>query len=79
MCRLEQAVTAYRDALLERTRERMPLNWARTQNNLGNALAKLGECESGTANLKDAITALRKAMLERTRERVPLGLGGDAE
>ena len=36
--RLEQAVDAFRDALRERTRERMPLDWARTQNNLGNAL-----------------------------------------
>ncbi len=31
--------TAYRDALKERTRERVPLDWAMTQNNLGNALA----------------------------------------
>jgi hypothetical protein len=26
--RLEEAVTAYRDALLERTRDRVPLQWA---------------------------------------------------
>ena len=36
--RLEQAVDAFRDVLQEWTRERMPLDWARTQNNLGNAL-----------------------------------------
>ena len=36
--RLEEAVSAYRDALKERTRERVPLDWAMTQNNLGNAL-----------------------------------------
>ena len=36
--RLEEAVAAYRAALEERTRERVPLDWARTQNNLGNAL-----------------------------------------
>ena len=36
--RLEEAVAAYRAALEERTRERVPLDWATTQNNLGNAL-----------------------------------------
>ena len=45
--RLEQAVDAYRAALEERTRERVPLEWAATQNNLGNALRILGERESG--------------------------------
>jgi nuclear transport factor 2 (NTF2) superfamily protein len=33
--RLEEAVTAYRDALKEMTREREPLQWAATRNNLG--------------------------------------------
>jgi len=32
--RLEEAVAAYRDALKERTRERGPLDWAATQDNL---------------------------------------------
>ena len=40
--------TAYRDALQEWTRERVPLDWAMTQNNLGIALSTLGERESGT-------------------------------
>ncbi|MGH6864040.1 MAG: hypothetical protein ACRECN_07170 [Methylocella sp.] len=39
--RLEEAVATYREALQERTRDRVPLQWARTQNNLGNALATL--------------------------------------
>src|SRR5437764_9219486 len=69
---LEEAVTAYRDALKERTRERVPLDWATTQNNLGNALGSLGERESGTARLEEAVTAFRDALKERTRERVPL-------
>jgi hypothetical protein len=38
--RLEEAVAAYRDALKERTRERVPLDWAGTQNNLGNGRFK---------------------------------------
>ena len=36
---LEEAVAAYRLALEEWTRDRVPLDWAMTQNNLGNALA----------------------------------------
>ena len=39
--RLEEAITAYRDALLERTRERVPLQWAATQSNLSIALRLL--------------------------------------
>ena len=41
--RLEQAVTAFTEALKEITRERVPLGWAMTQNNLDNALTILGE------------------------------------
>lgn len=39
--RLEKAVAAFRGALEERTRERVPLDWAATQNNLGPALRTL--------------------------------------
>ena len=70
--RLEEAVAAYRAALEERTRERVPLDWAATQNNLGTALRTLGERESGTARLEEAVAAYRAALEERTRERVPL-------
>jgi tetratricopeptide (TPR) repeat protein len=40
--------------------------------NLGNALARLGERESGTARLDEAVAAYREALQERTRARVPL-------
>ena len=70
--RLDEAVVAYRAALEERTRERVPLDWAATQNNFGNALKALGERESGTARLDEAVVAYRAALEERTRERVPL-------
>ena len=70
--RLEEAVAAYRAALEEWTRERVPLEWATTQNNLGAALATLGERESGTARLEEAVAAYRAALEEMTRERVPL-------
>src|SRR6185437_1999590 len=70
--RLEEAVAAYREALKEYTRERVPLDWAMTQTNLGAALQTLGGRESGTARLEDAVAAYRAALTERTRERVPL-------
>jgi hypothetical protein len=41
--RLEEAVAAFRAALEERTRDRVPLDWATTQNNLGHALRALGK------------------------------------
>ena len=47
-------MATYRAALEERPRERVPLDWAMTQNNLGNALAKLGERERGTARLESS-------------------------
>ena len=39
--RLEQAVAAYSAALEEWTRDTVPIGWAATQNNLGNALKTL--------------------------------------
>jgi tetratricopeptide (TPR) repeat protein len=53
-------------------RAHVPLDWARTQNNLGNALRMLGNRESGTAKLEEAVVAYREALKEWTRERVPL-------
>ena len=65
-------MAAYREALKEWTRERAPLRWAMTQNNLGNALQTLGRRERGRARLDEAVAAYREALKERTRERVPL-------
>ena len=70
--RLDAAVAAYRAALEERTRDRVPLDWAATQNNLGNALSVLGVRERGTARLEEAVTAYRAALEEWTRALVPL-------
>jgi tetratricopeptide (TPR) repeat protein len=69
---LEEAVAAYRAALEEYPRERVPLKWAMTQHNLGNALEALGERESGTARLEEAVAAYHLSLEERTRERVPI-------
>jgi tetratricopeptide (TPR) repeat protein len=58
--------------LLEMTpRERVPLVWAATQNNLGTALSRIGERQSGTTKLEEAVVAYREALKELTRERVP--------
>jgi tetratricopeptide (TPR) repeat protein len=55
----EEAVAAYRDALKERTRERVPLEWAMTHNNLGVTLLKLGDRESDMARLEEAVARYR--------------------
>jgi hypothetical protein len=68
----KQGRPAFRDALKERARERAPLQWAATQNNLGNALAALGVRETGDARLEEAAAAYRDALQEDTRERMPL-------
>ncbi len=62
----------YELALGDVPRERVPLDWAMTQNNLGAALWTLGERESGTARLEQALDAYRAALEEWSRERVPL-------
>ena len=79
-------MAAFRAVLEERTRDRVPLQWATTQTNLGNALATLGARESGTARLEEAVAAFRAALEERTRDRVPLqwamtqmNLGGSSD
>ena len=68
-----EAIDLYRKVLSHYTREKMPFDWATTQNNLGNALARLGERESGTGRLEEAVAAFRAALEEWTREKVPLG------
>ena len=65
-----KAIAAFKKVLKVRIRQRLPLYWAATQNNLGNALMSLGESE--TAHFKDAVAAYREALKERTRARVRL-------
>lgn len=59
---LLNAIAVWRKTLELRPRERVPLDWATTQNNLGNALFRLGERESGTARLHEAVAAYRAAL-----------------
>ena len=70
---LIKAIELYKnDALPLAPRQTVPLQWAMTQMNLGNALLTLGEMESGTARFEDAVTAYQNALEELTRDRVPL-------
>jgi hypothetical protein len=69
---LGQAVDWLEQKALPRApRATRPLDWAATQNNLGNAFATLGE-RGDDAALRAAVDAYRAALEERTRERVPL-------
>jgi tetratricopeptide (TPR) repeat protein len=54
---LQSAGDVWRALLILSPRERVPLQWATTQNNLGAALTTLGERESGTARLEEAVAA----------------------
>jgi hypothetical protein len=57
----EQPVAAYRAALEEHTRDRVPLQWALTQTNLGSALQSLGERKRKPCLFKDALEATKAA------------------
>ena len=59
---LEEAVEAYRAALQKLTRERVPLQWAMTQNNLGLAFQSLGERESDTTRLQEAAASFSNVL-----------------
>ena len=69
---LKKAVAAFNEALEVYTRERVPLDWAMAQNNLGAALVALSKLESRTENLEKAVAAFNEALKERIRQRVPL-------
>ena len=65
--RLEEAVTAYKAALNERTQDAVPADWAMTQNNLGLALCTLGQITGDMGCLEEATTAYRAALKVYTR------------
>jgi tetratricopeptide (TPR) repeat protein len=66
------AIARYQGLVTLAPRARVPLRWAATQNNLGNALSELGERENGTSHLDEAVEAYRAALQEWTRDRVPV-------
>ena len=69
---LKYAITIWRSRLAASSREAAPLDWAATQNHLGNALKCLGENENSKARLEEAVGAYREALQGSTRERAPL-------
>ena len=68
---LGEAVRLYREVALPLApRRARPVDWASTQNNLGNALSVLGE-RGNEAALREAIAAYRAALEVRTRATTP--------
>ncbi|MBV9521564.1 MAG: tetratricopeptide repeat protein, partial [Alphaproteobacteria bacterium] len=70
--RLVEAVGAMRDMQRRYTREAAPQQWAMLQNNLGNALRRLGERENRAERIEEAAAAYRAALEIYTRTRAPL-------
>ncbi len=71
---LKASVTAYENALVVRTREQLPQDWAMTQNNLGTVLSDLGTRtggEEGAKLLQASVTAYENALVVYTREQLP--------
>ncbi len=69
---LSSSIDLYSAILVMVPRSSHANDWAATQNDLGNALAILGERESGTGRLEQAVSAYEAALEEWTRERGPL-------
>ena len=67
---MEESVIILLEPLEVRTSESTPLDWAVTQNNLGNALRALSEHEGGTTHLEEAVTIYRETLERLTRESV---------
>jgi hypothetical protein len=61
---LEEAVSAYREALQERTRAHVPLQWATTQMNLASAYRALFAKTGKRVHLDDALEAVGGALEE---------------
>jgi hypothetical protein len=60
--RLEEAVAAYREALQERTRARVPLQWAKTQESLAGAYLAFFDKTREPHYLDDALGAVDSAL-----------------
>ena len=59
---LNQSIEVWQVVLGYRSRDRVPLQWAMTETNLGAALERLGEREVGTTRLQQAVAAYRAAL-----------------
>ena len=70
--RLTKAIASMRDLQRRYSRQHKPLEWAMLQNNVGNALRRLGERASDPGRIEEAIAAYRGALEVYTRSRSPL-------
>jgi tetratricopeptide repeat protein len=68
---LEEAVTAYRDALMERTRERVPLDWVVSFGDQGVALTQLAERTQDAGMAETAYQPIEAALAARSGGHVP--------
>ncbi len=68
---MKTAIKAYEEALKVYTLERFPMDYAMTQNNLGNAYRTLSEVEAKAENCKQAIKAYEEALKVYTKEEFP--------
>jgi len=66
------AIKAYEGALRIYTLKRFPMDYAITQNNLGNAYGTLAEVENKAENCKKAIRAFEEALKVYTPDRFPM-------
>ena len=70
-----EKIASLRRELKELARERDPLLWAMTENDLGAALLILGQRERDPKQFEDAIAAFREALQELTLEQSPAQWG----
>ena len=68
---LQEAIGILREVLEVRTRQRVPLEWAATEANIGNTLLTIGRQTSGTTETQEAVVAYRQTLQEVTRENSP--------
>ena len=69
---LAKAIRAYEEALKIKTLEKYPIDYAMTQNNLGNAYGTFSEVRDREENLTKAVRAYEEALKIRTIEKYPL-------
>ena len=68
---LEKSIAKFDEALALTSRHASPLEWAWTQNNMGNALLVRARSEAATSSIEQAISAYRAALEIRTRAEQP--------
>jgi hypothetical protein len=76
---LREATRAYQNGLTEISRERLPRDWAGTQNNLGNTLQEMGKRASGAEGmelLERSMGAYEAALEVNTRGEMPADWAG---